>query len=108
MPTADEVGVILPGDSTTQGDYHDIVLHLRPEYYRNPADNHDHLRLQCINEGHVAYAPLHYVLFFPYGEPGWYSGLQRPTSSKWITLLQYTAYHIQACANEFSTILQGC
>ena len=108
LPTADEVGVILPSDTVTQGDYRDIVLHLRPEYYRNPADNHDHLQLQRINEGHVVYAPLHYVLFFPYGEPGWYSGLRTPTSLKRITLLQYTAYRIQARPNEFSTILRGC
>ena len=47
-----------------QGDYCDIVLHLCPEYYCNPADNCDHLWLQCINEGHVVYAPLYYVLFF--------------------------------------------
>ena len=91
-----------------QGDYCDIVLHLCPEYYCNPADNCDHLWLQCINEGHVVYAPLYYVLFFPYGEPGWYSGLWMPTSMKWITLLQYMAYCIQACPNEFSTILWGC
>ena len=28
LPTANEVGVILPGEDTFQGDHHDIVIHL--------------------------------------------------------------------------------
>jgi len=28
LPTADEVGVVLPGDDRFQADYRDIVLHL--------------------------------------------------------------------------------
>ena len=38
LPSADEVGVILPGENRFQGDYWDIVLHLRPRYYPNPHD----------------------------------------------------------------------
>jgi hypothetical protein len=37
------------------GDFRDIIIHLRPQHYNN---NH-HLRLERINEGHAAYAPLH-------------------------------------------------
>ena len=61
LPTADEIGVILPGRSDFQGDCHDIIIHLRPQHYHDS----QHLRLNRISEGHAAYAPLHYVCFFP-------------------------------------------
>ena len=68
-PTADEVGVILPGEEH-QGDYHDIILHLRPQYWHDSVDGKKHLKLEHINEGHPAYVPMQYVLLFPQGEPG--------------------------------------
>ena len=102
VPTADEVAVVLPGDNAIKGDYRDIILHLRPEYY----DGH-HLRLQRINEGHPAYVPLHYVLLFPHGEPGWYQGMRVPNNPRPVTLLQYTSFRIHPRAHEFSTILHG-
>jgi Helitron helicase-like domain at N-terminus len=104
LPTADEVGVILPGSSEFQGDFRDIVIHLRPQHY----DSNHHLRLERISEGHAAYAPLHYVLFFPYGESGWYYEFQSPGNRRRITLLQYSAYRLHSRPNEFSTILRGC
>ena len=48
LPTADKVGVILPGENIFEGDHHDIVIHLRPQHYRNPHDNRDHLQLYRI------------------------------------------------------------
>ena len=108
LPTANEVGVILPGENVFQGDSRDIIIHLRPQYYHNPLDDINHLQLQRISEGHPAYAPLHYVLLFPYGEPGWYYDLHVPNNPRRVTLLQHTAYHIHSCLNEFSTILHGC
>ena len=107
LPTADEVGVILPGENTFQGDHRDIVIHLRPQHYFNSSDHQNHLQLQRISEGHAAYAPLHYVLLFPFGEPGWYYDLHVPNSARRITLLQYTAYHIHSRTSEFSSILRG-
>ena len=108
LPTADEVGVILPERHDFQGDFRDIVLYLRPQHYHNPSDGHDHLQLHRINEGHAAYAPLHYVLLFPYGEPGWYYEYHVQDNPKRITLLQYTAYRLHSRPNEFSSILRGC
>ena len=67
LPTADEVGVILPGENVFEGDHHDIVIHLQPQHYCNPHDNLNHLQLYHISEGHVACAPLHYILLFPLG-----------------------------------------
>ena len=108
IPTANEVGVILPGENVFQGDHRDIIIHLRPQHYRDPHDQLNHLQLQRISEGHAAYTPLHYVLLFPYGESGWYYELRCPNNSRRITLLQYTAYRIHSRPNEFSTILRGC
>ena len=108
LQTADEVGVILPGENVFRGDHRDIIIHLRPQYYHNPHDNLDHLQLQCISEGHAVYAPLHYVLLFPYGESGWYYELRVPNNPRRVTLLQYTAYRIHLRPDEFSTILHGC
>ena len=96
LPTADEVGVILPGENVFQGDNHDIIIHLRPQYYHNPHDHQHHLQLHHISEGHAAYAPLHYVLLFPFGEPGWFYEQQTPHNWRRITLLQHTAYRIHA------------
>jgi Helitron helicase-like domain at N-terminus len=107
LPTADEVGVILPDNNDFQGDYRDIIIHLRPQHYRTN-DNVQHLQLDRINEGHTAYAPLHYVLLFPYGEPGWYYEFQVPGNPRRVTLLQHSAYRIHSRSNEFSTILRGC
>jgi Helitron helicase-like domain at N-terminus len=108
LPTADEVGVILPGENVFEGDRRDIVIHLRPQHYYNTHDNHQHLQLHRISEGHAAYTPLHYVLLFPFGEPGWYYELRVPNNRRRITLLQHTAYRIHPRRNEFSTIIRGC
>ena len=108
LPTADEVGVILPEQNDFQGDFRDIIIHLRPQHYHSTHDNQEHLQLHHINEGHATYAPLHYILLFPYGEPGWYYELQVPGNPRRVTLLQYTAYRLHSRPNEFSTILRGC
>ena len=108
LPTADEVGVILPERNEFQGDFRDIIIHLRPQHYHSPNDNQLHIQLNRINEGHAAYAPLHYVVLFPYGDPGWYYELRQANNSRRITLLQYTAFRLHSRPNEFSTILRGC
>jgi hypothetical protein len=104
LPTADEVGVILPERNDFQGDFRDIIIHLRPQHFGEGGN----LQLQRINEGHAAYSPLHYVLLFPYGEPGWYYEYRVPGNRRRVTLLQYTAYRLHSRSNEFSTILRGC
>ncbi|KAL1715610.1 hypothetical protein EV715DRAFT_207123, partial [Schizophyllum commune] len=66
-PTAEEVAMILPGDGSAN-EKRDIVIYKRlPEGQR---------QLFRISECHAAYAPLHYVLLFPYGEYGWYPELE--------------------------------
>jgi len=105
LPTVDEVAVIIPGTSN-QGDNRDIILSRRPTL-RNSDDGKKHYQnLQRISDGHPAYAPLHYVLLFPYGEPGWHWDLKL-TTGKRLTLRQYAAFRLHDRQNQFSTILHG-
>ncbi|CAG8752199.1 5172_t:CDS:2, partial [Cetraspora pellucida] len=64
LPTANEIAIILPGNPSIPETMRDIILRLRG----GP--------LQRIHEGHLAYLPIYYVLFFPYGELGWHPDLR--------------------------------
>ena len=91
--------MIVPGDGIPR-DY--IILHLRAQR---------DLPLLQINEGHPAYAPLHYVILFPYGDHGWHENLRELEPGrqhpKHITQTRYATYRMQFQPGEFSTILQG-
>ena len=63
LPTLDEVAVILPEDGTA------------PERRDIHSRSSDGGFLTRIDDGHPAYAPLHYVLLFPYGTHGWHRDL---------------------------------
>jgi hypothetical protein len=67
--------------------------------------------LQQISEDHAAYAPLQYVLLFPYGNNGWHSALTlyRPhcSATKRLSLTRYTSFRIHSRPTEYSTILRG-
>jgi len=65
LPTANEVAMILP-EEYGRGGFRDIVLAERVN--GKVPDN----GLTIINSNHASYLPLHYVLLFPYGEPGWH------------------------------------
>jgi hypothetical protein len=58
-PTANEVAAIIPGDEMAVVQPCDIVLHTRT----GP--------VQHISDLHCSYAPLHYVLLFPFSTSGW-------------------------------------
>ncbi|KAF8149543.1 hypothetical protein B0H34DRAFT_190849 [Crassisporium funariophilum] len=102
-PTADEVAMVLPGDGTAP-DYRDILLRRRalagPPLYR-------------IHEGHPAYSPLHYVLLFPYGEPGWQEELRMvdpatgaPLRTR-ISQTRFASYRMQVRPGQYSALLRG-
>ena len=101
LPIAEDVAMIIPGDGIPR-DYRDIVLHLRA-----PED----LPLLRINEGHPAYAPLHYVILFPHGDHGWHENLREiepgRQDPKRITQTRYAAYRMHYRPGEFPTILRG-
>ena len=61
LPTVEEVAAIVPGDGSQNVRVgHDIILCLQGGGLRR------------ISNLHPSYLPLHYVLFFPYGEEGWH------------------------------------
>lgn len=65
-PSAAEVAVIIPGDlDSEQATAHRDVMYITKE-----GESH------YINETHLFYDPLHYVLLFPRGELGWHPRLQ--------------------------------
>jgi len=67
LRTADEVSMILPEEYGSAG-FRDLVLARR-------MDDDDHANpFTYMNSNHASYLPLHYVLLFPYGAPGWHWG----------------------------------
>ena len=60
LPTSDEIAIIIP-DEYDQAGICDIILAER-----------DDRSFHTINPNNAAYMPLHYVLLFPRGEPGWH------------------------------------
>ncbi|KAL5262078.1 hypothetical protein ACHWQZ_G007688 [Mnemiopsis leidyi] len=67
LPTASEVGAILPGEVTANLD---VILHPR----EGP--------LRRISPVHRSYDPLHYVMLFPYGNDGFQLGLRKTNNRK--------------------------
>jgi len=104
--SADQVAVILPGSSTNEGDSRDIILTLRPRNYGEDINGQINLGLQRISEGHPAYEPLHYVLLFPYGNPGW-SWDMKQSNGRRLTQREHAAFRIHDRRGEYSTILRS-
>ena len=106
LPTSDEIAVILPGDGTAP-QRRDIILRTRT------ADD----SLTRIDDGHPAYSPLHYVLLFPYGDPGWHRELyHRPVPGtfpgpSWnpprVTQTQYASFRLHTHNEEYSSLHRG-
>ena len=116
-PSVDEIAVIVPGDQTRAHDPRDIILHDRQG------------GLHFIHDHHHAYAPLHYVLLFLFGTPGWTYGLALErnkdntalqsdnetapdnetdrANDKHVSQVQFYSYRLHTRTNEFPIILCG-
>jgi hypothetical protein len=109
VPSADKIAVIVPGNGSQAVNPRNIILHSRGG------------DLQFIHDHHPTYAPLHYVLLFPFGTPGWTYGLpllcnqdatandttQEQQHQKTISQVQFYSYHLHTQENEFPLILCG-
>ena len=100
----DQVAVILPGTNSEEGDHRDIILTLRARYFIE--DNRNKPLLQRINEGHPSYEPLHFVLLFPFGNPGW-NWEMRQSNGRRLTQREHAAFRLHDRHGEYSTILRG-
>jgi hypothetical protein len=104
LPTASEVAAIMP-DVGPGG-----------PGARSTADLHLSLRaggpLERISVCNKAYLPLHYVLLYPYGEPGWSTDLRLTATDRdrirtRLTLGHYHAYRLFTRVDEFNTIFRA-
>jgi hypothetical protein len=98
LPTSNEVAAIIP-DEYEAGLGRDIIL----------ADRDGGSRLHRIPVTHAAYMPLHYVLLFPCGEPGWHWGLTlrdqqgRPTTAR-LEQQMFHRYRLHVRRGEWSAM----
>lgn len=64
LPTTDEVAIVIPDGANRNS--RDVIL-----FARN-GDGTLSQRFEYIPRNHPAYLPLHYVLFYPFGNPGYH------------------------------------
>ncbi len=62
-PTTNEISALMVGGDVDETDAHDIVIPSTNGYF------------QRVSPLHSAYAPLHYILFFPDGRNGWHDSI---------------------------------
>ena len=103
VPTSNEVAMIIP-DEIDRPCCRDIVLAKRsPGYNGNPFFR--------IDKTHPAYMPLHYVLFFPTGKPGWSFSLRRVDADerryKKVSQRAYARYQLFKREGVFNPVLEG-
>ena len=79
LPTASEVGVLLPGEITANMD---VILHERGGAVRR------------ISPVHRSYDPLHYVIMFPKGDDGFQLGMKR-SDNRTLTASDFYCYRMQ-------------
>jgi hypothetical protein len=68
LPTSNEVTALIPNEYTDTSRCN-LVLTVRKAGCKRP-------QIHTVNVIYTVYIPLHYVLLFPYGDPGWYYELQ--------------------------------
>ncbi|KAF9440445.1 hypothetical protein P691DRAFT_647674, partial [Macrolepiota fuliginosa MF-IS2] len=95
LPTANEIAVIMPSAGIEEASEHrDIILRYK------------HGGLQRISHLQVSYAPLHYVLLFPYGDHGWHRaipshvGRDGKKRTPFVTQICYYAYRFHTRPGE--------
>lgn len=105
LPTANEVAVFIP-DEYEDRSHRDIVIAERRVNGEEP-------RFHRISHTNAAYFPLHYVLFFPQGNPGWTWSLRLRNDHQNRQRVRYSQrawlrYHLFKRPNQYSTVLRGC
>jgi hypothetical protein len=96
-PTVDEIAAIIPRDDMEIVRPCNILLHTHDGAVRH------------ISNLHASYAPLHYVLLFPYGINGWTQTLEQHLLADaryhtCLSQLQFYTFRIHTHLNEFPII----
>lgn len=86
-----EIGVlIINGEDhrdVNKPTHRDVVIRLKNS---NSAEN----GLQSINEINQHYDPMHYVLMFPKGQPGWNINMRTANDLRKVIIMQFYSYHL--------------
>lgn len=86
-----EIGVLIVNGeghrNVNKPTHRDVVIRLR----NNGSTENG---LQSINEINQHYDPMHYVLMFPRGDPGWNINMHTANGLKKVTIMQFYRYHL--------------
>eukprot|EP01022_Parablepharisma_sp_SALTPOND_P030442 TRINITY_DN7629_c1_g2_i1.p1 TRINITY_DN7629_c1_g2~~TRINITY_DN7629_c1_g2_i1.p1 ORF type:complete len:1733 (+),score=72.80 TRINITY_DN7629_c1_g2_i1:935-6133(+) len=93
-PTVPEIAALLPIEYD-QADCRDILLYKRGGTVRR------------IDQNHISYDPLLYVLLFPHGDPGWYPDM-KDLLGKSVTQMDYFSYRLQFRPHEGTPMHYAC
>ena len=103
IPTSTEIAVIIP-EETEKPTCRDIVIARR-------AEDGSTAHFSRIDKTHPAYMPLHYVLFFPTGRPGWGYSIEREDAElrirKRVSQRAHARYLLYERRGIFNPILAG-
>jgi hypothetical protein len=104
LPTVSEVAAVVPDVGPGISTARDIWLTLR-----TPEGGSSLRRLSVC---HPSYLPLHYVLLFPYGDPGWHDGMElhdpdQVRERHRLTLRMWHAYRLFTRRGEFNTLFRA-
>ena len=94
LAMTNEVAIIIP-DEYREASHRDIILAQRNNTIEGSI-------FRTITSSHAAYTLLHYVLLFPFGEPGWNWSLRlqhsqaRDGSPKRLSQRQYYQFHLHS------------
>lgn len=96
VPTVDEIAVVVCQKDDSAAEPRDVILRTRSN------------NIQRISDLHAAYAPLHYVLLFPFGTPGWCLTLHSNSGQQChVTQAMYYAFRLHTHENEIPSIHLG-
>ena len=97
LPTASEVAMIIP-DESSSASFRDVRIYLRNSTNEFP--------YTTISQNHALYMPSHYILLFPRGDLGWTWSL-RQRNQKRLTQLMYYRFRLHTRNTEYPIILKA-
>lgn len=105
IPIADEVAAVILGDDHAFENTRNLVVYLKQ------SGEHSFDVLRTIQDTSCLYAPLHYILLFPYREDGYSINLilnqTENTRHKKMSQLEYYAFQLHSRVGIDSLILRG-
>ena len=101
MPTVRKVAAIIPDDVDQEGFSRDLIVRYSDSSPRR------------ISDCNPMYLPLHYVLLYPHGEPGWHPKIPYATTEevdgeeRHVTRTEYYAYYLHYRSSHPDTLFRS-